>query len=201
MAERKIIFLDKDGTLIPDIPYNVDPTLIHLYPGVRAALPLLQKAGYEFIIVTNQSGVAKGYFKEEKLQEVRDKMEKLFAHAGVPLLDFFYCPHGNNLPGQKGCGCRKPSTGMLRRAALKYELELQDCWMIGDILNDVEAGNRASCKTIFLDRGNESFNDVGYNEYRIPHLYATHFMDLAHSLIYYDKKTKKHEKHTVDTIV
>lgn len=200
MESRKIIFLDKDGTLIPDIPYNVNPDLINLYPDASKALPLLYKMGYEFIIVTNQSGVAKGYFREEALEKVKLKMRKLFHKISVPLLDFYYCPHAEESFDGLGCGCRKPQAGMLRRAALKHNLNLDSCWMVGDILNDVEAGNRASCRTVFLDRGNETFEGKEESEYRIPHLYLTSFLDLADSLTYYDNNIENHENNRVDTI-
>lgn len=200
MENKKIIFLDKDGTIIPDIPYNVDPNLIELYPDARAALPILADFGYEFVIVTNQAGVEKGYFDEQDLCAVKNKIELLFKLSGVKLLDFYYCPHSHKSQ-HEACTCRKPSPGMLFQAANEYEFNLSQCWMIGDILNDVEAGNRASCKTILIDRGNESFENRNTNEYRLPDLYETNFVSLAYSLIHHDIKVNNHAKNKINSIL
>lgn len=197
---RKIVFLDKDGTIIPDIPYNVDSHLMTLYPDVHSALPILSDFGYEFIVITNQSGVAKGYFEEDKLIGVRQKIEVLFEDIGVELLDFYYCPHDNESV-DRGCSCRKPLPGMLYKAANDYDIQLSESWMIGDILNDVEAGNRASCKTVLLDRGNESFEYPGTDEYRLPDIYETNFINLAYTLIHYDLKFKKNGNYKIDSVV
>jgi D-glycero-D-manno-heptose 1,7-bisphosphate phosphatase len=156
---NKAIFLDKDGTLIPDIPYNVDPEKITLEKDAVAGLRKLQDLGYKLIIISNQSGVARGYFTEDKLLAVKKRMEELFLHNNIKLDAFYYCPHhpdgtvqGYNID----CNCRKPAPGMLMRAAADHNISLPDSWMIGDILNDVEAGNRAGCKTILIDNGNET---------------------------------------------
>src|SRR5690606_8208827 len=93
MQNRKAIFLDKDGTLIPNIPYNVDPEQITLMPGAAAALVRLQTQGYIFVVISNQAGVARGLFKEEELQPVRRKIESLFQSEGLELAGFYYCPH------------------------------------------------------------------------------------------------------------
>jgi D-glycero-D-manno-heptose 1,7-bisphosphate phosphatase len=90
---NKAIFLDKDGTLIPDIPYNVDPEKITLSNDAVAGLRNLQNEGYKLIIISNQSGVARGYFTEDKLHAVADKIKELFVSEGLRLDGFYYCPH------------------------------------------------------------------------------------------------------------
>src|SRR4051794_5493320 len=87
------IFLDKDGTLIEDLPYNVDPRRIRFAPGAREALPLFHEAGYAIVLITNQSGVARGYFTEPDLAPVRDRLEEMVGEVGVPLAAFYACPH------------------------------------------------------------------------------------------------------------
>jgi D-glycero-D-manno-heptose 1,7-bisphosphate phosphatase len=156
---NKAIFLDKDGTLIPDIPYNVDPQRITLSDDAVPGLISLQNEGYKLIVVSNQSGVARGYFTQDRLVAVADKISELFAQDGLKLDGFYYCPHhpegmlhGYNI----ACNCRKPAAGMLLKAAAEHSIDLQRSWMIGDILNDVEAGNRAGCKTVLIDNGNET---------------------------------------------
>lgn len=155
----KAIFLDKDGTLIPDIPYNVDPEKITLQDKTVSGLKKLQDDGFKFIIISNQSGVARGYFTEDKLRVVAGKMEELFGINNLKLDGFYYCPHhpaGTVSGYDLECDCRKPAPGLLLRAAADHQISLQDSWMIGDILNDVEAGNRAGCKTVLIDNGNET---------------------------------------------
>jgi histidinol-phosphate phosphatase family protein len=167
--ERKAIFLDKDGTLIPDIPYNVDPALIQLLPGVGAGLRALQAAGYSLFIVSNQPGVALGYFTEVDLMHVANRLYALLAEEGVYPLAFYYCPHaaeGSVEPYAHSCRCRKPLPGLLLRAARDFDISLARSWMIGDILNDMEAGKRAGCRTILLDNGNET--EWVLSEYREP---------------------------------
>ena len=155
-----VIFLDKDGTLIKDVPYNVDPELICLEPGAARGLQRLAQAGYHFVVVSNQSGVARGYFKAEALGPVADRLDALIREAaGVGLAGFYYCPHhpqGSLAEYAVECDCRKPQPGLLLKAAADLGIDLERAWMVGDILNDVEAGKRAGCRTILVDNGNET---------------------------------------------
>lgn len=159
MTLRKAVFLDKDGTLIDDVPYNVDPCLIRLAPGARAGLARLREAGYEFVVITNQAGVALGRFPEDALQSVELRLRKLLEDGGISLAGFYYCPHhpqGSVSSYSIPCSCRKPQPGLLQDAARALEIDLERSWMMGDILHDVEAGNRAGCRTLLLDVGNET---------------------------------------------
>jgi histidinol-phosphate phosphatase family protein len=142
------VFLDKDGTLVENVPYNVDPARIVLTAGAREAVAGFAGAGYRIIVVSNQPGVALGRFAAAALEAVEARLREL-----LPRLDgFYWCPHA---PGA-GCGCRKPAAGLLERAAAEHEIELAESWMVGDILDDVEAGRRAGCRTVLLDNGNET---------------------------------------------
>ncbi|MGA0557938.1 D-glycero-alpha-D-manno-heptose-1,7-bisphosphate 7-phosphatase [Larkinella sp. VNQ87] len=155
----KAVFIDKDGTLIPDIPYNVEPERITLYAGTGLALQRLQEAGYALIVISNQSGIALGYFPELSLEGVRNRLTTLLEPYGVRLTGFYYCPHhpaGTVLNYAITCNCRKPAPGLLQQAARDHGIDLLNSWMIGDILNDAEAGNRAGCRTILLDNGHET---------------------------------------------
>jgi len=143
------IFVDKDGTLVEDVPYNVDPARIALAPGAVEAVEKFASSGYRVFVVSNQPGAALGHFPEEKLQDVERKLRELLDDA---LDGFYYCPHHP----EAGCRCRKPSPGMLLRAAREHGLSLERSWMIGDILDDVEAGRRAGCLTCLIDNGNET---------------------------------------------
>ncbi|MGZ5977417.1 MAG: D-glycero-alpha-D-manno-heptose-1,7-bisphosphate 7-phosphatase, partial [Isosphaeraceae bacterium] len=153
------VFLDKDGTLVEDIPYNVDPGLIRLSAGAAEGLRLLHASGFRLIVISNQSGVALGRFPESALAGVRARLEELLADVGVPLAGFYYCPHHpqGQLPCYtQACLCRKPQPGLITRAAWDHEIDLAGSWFVGDILDDVETGHRAGCRTVLVDNGHET---------------------------------------------
>ncbi|WP_266367605.1 D-glycero-alpha-D-manno-heptose-1,7-bisphosphate 7-phosphatase [Tellurirhabdus rosea] len=183
MSERAI-FLDKDGTLIRDVPYNVEPGQIELYPETGEALRRLGAAGFRLIVISNQSGVAHGYFEEQALTFVEVQLQVLLRPYGVSLDGFYYCPHhpGGSVPAYSiTCACRKPEPGLLTRAAADHDLNLEESWMIGDILNDVEAGNRAGCRTVLLEHGNETEWLTG--SFRTPTYRARHMLDAAEFIL------------------
>jgi D-glycero-D-manno-heptose 1,7-bisphosphate phosphatase len=156
---QRAVFLDKDGTLVEDVPYNVDPDQIRLAPGAVAGLFALHAAGYRLVVVSNQSGVARGQFPESTLRGVEERLRELLADAGIPLTGFYYCPHhpgGVVAKYARACECRKPRPGLLLRAAREHNLDLATSWMVGDILDDVQAGRSSGCRTVFLDNGHET---------------------------------------------
>jgi D-glycero-D-manno-heptose 1,7-bisphosphate phosphatase len=156
---RRAIFLDKDGTLVEDVPYNVDPRRIRLAPGALEGAQLLHAAGFLLIVISNQSGVARGYFAEAALAGVERRLGELLAAVGAPLTGFYYCPHspeGSVRDYVVACDCRKPRPGLILRAAHEHGLDPADCWFVGDILNDVEAGHGAGCRSVLIDNGNET---------------------------------------------
>lgn len=184
MAERKAVFLDKDGTLIPDVPYNVNPELIVLEDGVVEGLKLLQKAGYVLVVISNQAGVARGYFHIDELKKVKQKIDLLLNQEGIEIEKYYFCPHhiqGKVAEYTKACECRKPGPGMILQAARDLEISTEQSWMIGDILNDVEAGNRAGCRTIILNNRNETEWVEG--AYRTPTFKATNFLSAAQFIL------------------
>jgi D-glycero-D-manno-heptose 1,7-bisphosphate phosphatase len=153
------IFIDKDGTLLEDVPYNADPALMRFAPGAREALALLAVYPYALFVVSNQSGVALGKFEERALLEIEHRLRQMFAECGAKLAGVYWCPHhpeGSVAPYAIVCDCRKPAPGMLLRAAEEHGIDLGNSWFIGDILDDVEAGHRAGCRTILLDNGHET---------------------------------------------
>lgn len=180
---KRAVFLDKDGTLIEDVPYNVDPEQIQLTVGA-STLRQLHDEGYLLIVISNQSGVARGYFPEAALAAVEKRSRDLLAEFGVPLTDFYYCPHhpeGTVAEFAIACNCRKPEPGLLLQAAQDYSIDLSRSWFIGDILNDVEAGQRAGCKTILLDNGNET--EWIFSRYRVPHYRVTNLTDATNIIL------------------
>lgn len=155
----KAVFLDKDGTLVENVPYNAEPARVRLAGGAAQAVGQLARQGYRIFIVSNQPGIALGLFRQEQLSCVQSHL-----CAVVPALDgFYYCPHAPD----EGCECRKPSCGMLLRAAREHGVELAGSWMVGDILDDVEAGRRAGCRTVLVDNGGET--EWQLTRERLPH--------------------------------
>jgi D,D-heptose 1,7-bisphosphate phosphatase len=156
---KKAIFIDKDGTLVTDVPYNVNPQWIRLEPFAAETLKRLKDTGYLLIIISNQAGVALGYFSKKDLPAVNTAIQALLKPYDVQIDGFYYCPHhpkGNVSPYNIECNCRKPSAGLIEQAADQHGIDVNASWMIGDILNDVEAGNRAGCQTILINNGNET---------------------------------------------
>ena len=155
----RAIFIDKDGTLIHDVPYNVEPERIELLPRVGEGLRALQDAGYLLIVVSNQPGVAMGRFCAAALTRVEARIDELLQPYGVVISDYGWCVHSparlRMRPGA-ACNCRKPRPGLLLDAVATHGVALGASWMIGDILDDVEAGARAGCRTLLVDRGNET---------------------------------------------
>ncbi|MEW6169837.1 MAG: HAD-IIIA family hydrolase [Pseudomonadota bacterium] len=171
---RPGVFLDKDGTVLEDVPYNVDPAQMRLAPGAAEGLALLAGLGCPLVVVSNQPGVGEGRFDERALSAVFGRLHELFLGCGAELRGFVYCPHAAGTDGMPACTCRKPEPGLLYAAAARFDLALERSWMIGDILDDVEAGVRAGCRTVLLDNGHET-------EWRVTPLRRSHYSagDLA----------------------
>lgn len=156
---NRAVFLDKDGTLIKDVPYNVNTEMIELLPEVVGGLKLLQKLGFYLFIISNQSGIARGYFSKEDLHRSFEYLQGLLFDEGIKLEGIYYCPHhkeGTVTQYAISCQCRKPLPGLLFQISKKCSIDLKESWMIGDILNDIEAGHLAGCRSILVDNGNET---------------------------------------------
>ncbi len=156
----RALFLDRDGTLVHASHYPSRPEQLRLYENIGPALQILQQRyGFRLIIITNQAGIARGYFKEADLQRMHDYLTHELAALDVHVDGIYHCPHHPEgvVEGLSiRCECRKPQPGMLLRAARDLNLDLKHSWFVGDILDDVEAGNRANCNTILVDLGTES---------------------------------------------
>jgi histidinol-phosphate phosphatase family protein len=151
--------LDKDGTLLEDVPFNADPQTMRLTRGAAAGLRLLGQLKIPLIVVTNQPGVALGRIPIDAMADIAERLKAMFAAAGARLAAFHYCPHhpeGSDARYAIACPCRKPAPGLIQCAAAELGIDLSRSWMIGDILDDVEAGCRVGCRTILIDNGNET---------------------------------------------
>jgi histidinol-phosphate phosphatase family protein len=180
----RAVFLDKDGTLVENVPMNVDPSRMRLADGAAAALHRLREAGYRFAVVSNQAGVARGLFPESALAGVAARLAELLDEQGLQLDGFFYCPHdpAGSVPQYRiTCDCRKPAPGLLHRASAALGADVASSWMVGDILDDVEAGRRAGCRCILLDSGGET--EWLRGPAREPHFVARSFAEVADHIL------------------
>lgn len=142
----KAIFLDRDGTLNEDPGYLSQPAQVKLLPKVGEALSLLKDAGFVFIVISNQSGVGRGLIPAANLPLIHDRLNELLQAWGVEILHFENCTHHP----REDCGCRKPKPELILRSAQKLGIQLEQSFMVGDRLKDLEAGRAAGCKSVAL---------------------------------------------------
>jgi histidinol-phosphate phosphatase family protein len=143
---RKAVFVDRDGTLNVNIDYLSDPAGYQLYPGAAEGLRLLREKGFLIVVVTNQSGIGRGFFDEPTLHRIHDKMKADLAKGGASIDALYFCPH---TPEQK-CACRKPGTEMFERAIKEHGIDPKRSFVIGDMRMDVEAGKRIGARTALV---------------------------------------------------
>jgi histidinol-phosphate phosphatase family protein len=181
---QSAVLLDQYGTLIENIPYKPDPSMVRLTEGALVGLKRLQAAGYKLIVVSNQSGVARGQVREEELVPIQKRLVQLLKKGGVEVAGFYYCPHLPDAPVRQyaqRCFCRKPSPGLLFQAAREHNLNLAASWSVGDLLNDIEAGRRADCRTVLLDNGNETEWEL--SPLRRPHFTVSNLSEAAEVIL------------------
>jgi len=143
------VFLDRDGTICEEVGYLNHISRFRMYGGAAAAIAKLNRAGMPAVVVTNQSGVGRGYFPESLVEEVHKLMISELAAGGARLEAVYYCPH----VGADECGCRKPKTGLLEQAARELRLELKKSFVVGDRGADVAMGHRAGCRSVLVRTG------------------------------------------------
>jgi D-glycero-D-manno-heptose 1,7-bisphosphate phosphatase len=150
------VFLDRDGTIIEDRGYLNHPDLLELIPNASEAIASLNRAGLKTIVVSNQSGVARGYFPESLLAVLHEKMLGLLSERGARIDAVYYCPHHpcvGEPPYRRDCECRKPKTGMIGRAANDFSLDIGRSYFIGDKISDMQTAANAGCKSLLVMTG------------------------------------------------
>jgi D-glycero-D-manno-heptose 1,7-bisphosphate phosphatase len=151
---NRAIFLDRDGTLVHKREYPARPEDLVLFDDTLDYLRRLKLSGFKLIVVTNQSGLARGYFSLQDLDRMHRHLSELLRASGAAIDAIYYCPHhpdGVDKQWSMSCNCRKPKPGMILRAQTEWQVSLEQSWFIGDTLDDVEAGNRAGCQTILVN--------------------------------------------------
>ena len=147
MDKNIAVFLDRDGVINEDTGYVYKIEDFKVIPGVMDALRRLQSKGFKLMIVTNQAGIAKGYYTLQDFQNLNSYMLGLFEKESIKIDKVYFCPHGSG----DNCECRKPKIKFIKEAEKEFNLDLEKCWAIGDKMSDIEMGENAGCKTILID--------------------------------------------------
>jgi D-glycero-D-manno-heptose 1,7-bisphosphate phosphatase len=155
-VKRRAVFMDRDGTISEEIGYVNHPSRYRVFPYSAEAVRLLNEAGWLAILVTNQAGVARGYFTEEVITAVHDLLRQKLGERGSQLDAIYYCAHHPTVgeaPYRFDCGCRKPKPGLIARAATEFDIDLGQSWMVGDRYSDIELAHNAGVHSAFVLSG------------------------------------------------
>ena len=151
---NKAVFFDRDGTIARDVNYCRRPEDFFLFPETPGVMKALREHGYKIIIITNQSGVGRGYFDEATLEIIHAKMKAELERGGAYIDGVYYCPHHPD----DDCACRKPKPELILRAAGDFGIDLKSSFMVGDQAKDVESGKAAGCRTILINQHSADSN-------------------------------------------
>lgn len=181
--KKPAVFLDRDGTIIKLKNYLRTLEEIELYPKAAKGLKLLQKSGYLLIVITNQSGVARGYFTEDFVKKANNKISELFRAQGVSIDAFYYCPHHPNYGNEQyrqNCDCRKPKMGMIKKAVSDFCIDLSKSWVIGDNEPDIRMAVNAEINSALVMTGYGKDFFLNYpKDMKSPNIVAEEIYDAA----------------------
>lgn len=165
-AGRPAVFLDRDGTINAEVDFLRDPADLALLPGAAEAIARLAAAGFACVVITNQSGIARGYLDEATLAEIHARLRTLLAAEGAQLDGIYHCPHHPEIDSGAPCDCRKPLPGMLRLAAEEHDLDLSRSFVIGDSPRDLEAGLALGVPGFLVETG-KSVDAAAHERYTV----------------------------------
>lgn len=164
----KVVFLDRDGTINVEKNYLYRPEDFEFIPGSESAIKLLNDNGFKVVVVTNQAGVARGYYTEEDVKKLHGYIDGLLKKCGAHIDMYIYCPHHpeNGIGKYRcRCSCRKPGTGMFEKAAGVYDIDMGHSWMVGDNAGDMQSGKKFGLKTILVGTG---YGEKVMSENKVP---------------------------------
>ncbi len=179
------IFLDRDGTLNEDPGYLGDPDKVKLYPGVGSSLFRLKaEFNFKLIVISNQSGVARGLITAGDVEKVNRKINELLEKDNVQIDAFYFCPHHPDFSSPEESECRKPSPQMIYKAAKEHNIDLSKSYFVGDAVSDIECGMNAGLKTILVKtgRGGETLS-ILQKENKMPSFVADNFFEVCNYII------------------
>jgi D-glycero-D-manno-heptose 1,7-bisphosphate phosphatase len=190
---RRAVFIDRDGTISEEVGYVNHVSRYRVFPFAAEAVRALNDAGWLAVLVTNQAGVARGYFKEEIIGQVHKLLTDELARGGARLDAIYYCPHHPSVgepPYRQDCDCRKPKPGLLLRAARELDLDLARCWMVGDRHSDTELARNAGVRSAFVltgyGRGELEHQSAAWR-YR-PDLVAENLLEAVQKIVMSDER-------------
>ena len=153
--QNAAVFLDRDGTINEEVGYLDSIDKLKLFANTADAIKMINKSGMKAVVITNQSGVARGYFSEELVEKVHTLIQKILKSKGASIDAFYYCPHHPEGDGiyQQSCTCRKPETGLLMAAAQDMDIDLTCSYVVGDMVKDIQAAGKVGAKGILVKTG------------------------------------------------
>ncbi len=166
---KRALFLDRDGTIIHDVGYLSDPDRIEFFPNVLEKISKIKKSGLMFFVVTNQSGIGRGYFDESVLTDIHDRLSRLMSDVDAGFDGLRYCPHSPN----DDCPCRKPSPKMVHSLADEFDIDLKESFFIGDKVQDVITGINSGCRTVLILNDNPLDKFVSSEDWVDPDFVAS----------------------------
>jgi D-glycero-D-manno-heptose 1,7-bisphosphate phosphatase len=189
---NRAVFLDRDGTINEEVNYLGHPEQLRLIDGAAEAVKQLNRAGWKAVVVTNQAGIARGYFSEARLREIHRELENLLRAQAAHLDGIYYCPH-HPTAGigvyKADCNCRKPKPGLLEKAAGELQIDLRRSFVVGDKISDLAAGRAAGCRNILVRTGYgiESEKEFSGCNWR-PELVVNNLLEAAQWILQHSEK-------------
>jgi len=193
--KQRAVFIDRDGTISEEVGYINHPSRFHVFPYSAPAIKLLNESGWLAIVVTNQAGVARGYFSEEMIKRVHEQLKQDLENNGARLDAIYYCAHHPSVgepPYRLDCDCRKPKPGLIRQAVEELGIDLEKSWMVGDRYSDVELARNAGVHSAFVMSGygpGEWEHQRGSWKYQ-PDLIAKNLLEAVAAIISEQAETK-----------
>ncbi len=154
--KRPAVFIDRDGTISEEVGYVNHPSRFRLFPYSAEAIRILNENGWLAIVITNQAGVARGYFSEDVIVKIHDQLKRDLQNESARIDAIYYCAHHPSVgepPYRHDCDCRKPKTGLIQQAARDFEIDVAASWMAGDRYSDVELARNAGLRSVFVLSG------------------------------------------------
>ncbi|MDQ3668196.1 MAG: HAD family hydrolase [Acidobacteriota bacterium] len=185
---HRAVFIDRDGTISEEVGYINHASRFRVFPYSAAAIKLLNDSGWLAIVVTNQAGVARGYFAEDMIQNIHESLKQEMAATDARIDAIYYCAHHPSVgdpPYRLDCDCRKPKPGLIRRAAEEFDIDLAESWVVGDRYGDIELARNAGVNSAFVmsGYGRGEWEHQRQNWHHQPDLTANHLLDAVKRII------------------